>query len=120
MLGEKWLGNIHNSRIFLQSNLKQKLRNKFVPSCKKQIIESEMKVTTCILEDLSYPLLPFLMKKYPKGGKDEREQYLCYRLSSARMVIENVFGRFKGRFGCLRRPMNVNIKEPPHVYIRIA
>ena len=90
----KWPGSVHDSRIFLQSNLNRKLRNKFVPSSEKQIVEGEMKVSICILGD---PLLPFLMKQYSKGGKDEKEQYFGYRLSSARMVIENTFGRLKGR-----------------------
>ena len=115
----KWPGSVHDSRIFLQSNINQKLQNKFVPSCEKQIVESKMKVSICILGDTAYPLLPFLMKEYPKGGKDEREQYFGYRLSSARMVIENTFGRLKGRFGCLRRPMDVNIKELPRLIMSI-
>ena len=74
-----------------------------------------MKVPICTLGDPAYPLLPFLMKEYPKSGKDEREQYFCYKLSSARMAIENAFGRLKRRFGCLRRPMEVNIKELPYL-----
>ena len=78
-----------------------------------------MKVPICILGDPAYPLLPFLMKEYPKDGKDEREQYFGYRLSSARMVMENAFGRLKGRFGCLRRAMDVNIKELPHSIMSI-
>ena len=78
-----------------------------------------MKVPICILGDPAYPLLPFLIKEYPRGGKDGREQYFGYILSSARMVIENTFGRLKGRFGCLRRPMDVNIKELPHLIMSI-
>ena len=74
----RWPGSVHGSRIFLQSNLNQKLWNKFVPSCEKQIVKGEMKVPICILGDPAYPLLPFLMKEYPKDGKDEREQYFGY------------------------------------------
>ena len=74
------------------------MQNNFVPSCKKQIAEAEMKVPICILGDSAYPLV-LLTKEYPKGGKNEREQYFSYRLSSA-CIIENAFGRLKERFGC--------------------
>ena len=73
--------------IFLQSKINQKLQNKFVPFCKKKIVESEMKVPICILGEPACPLLPILMKEYPNGEKVEREQYFGYRLSSARMVF---------------------------------
>ena len=99
------------------------MRNKFVPSCEKQIVEGEMKVPICILGDPAYSLLLFLMKEYPKGGKDKGEQYFGYRLSSARMIIENAFGRLKGRFGSLRRPMDLTLKSCHtyyYVYIHIA
>ena len=48
-----------------------------------------------------------------------REQYFGYRLSSARIAIETAFGRLKGGFGCLRRPMEVNIKELPRLIMSI-
>ena len=59
------------------------------------------------------------MKEYLTGGNGEREQYFGYVLSSALMIIENAFGRLKGRFGCLRRPMDVNMKELPHTIMSI-
>ena len=34
---------------------------------------------------------------------------------SARMVIECAFGRLKGRFGCLRREIDINIEDLPYV-----
>ena len=64
------------------------------------------------------PFAPIFNEGVPKI-KEEREQYVGYRLSSARMVIENASGRLKGRFGCLRRPMDVNIKELPHSIMSI-
>ena len=79
-----------------------------------QIVKGEMKASIFILGDQAYRFLPFLMKEYPKGEKDEREHYFGNRLSSAGMVIENAFGRLKGRFGCLRRPMKM-----PHLIMLI-
>ena len=51
------------------------------------------------------------MKQYPKGGKDDRKKFFGYKLSSARIVIENAFGQLKGRLRCLNRAMDVNVKE---------
>jgi hypothetical protein len=55
------------------------------------------------------------MKEFPGGGNTVKEQLFGYQLSSARMVIECAFGRLKGRFGALRREMDINIDELPQV-----
>ena len=55
------------------------------------------------------------MKACPDGGTTPAEQFFGYRLSSARMVIECAFGRLKGRFGVLRRPMDVKLSDLPMV-----
>ena len=55
------------------------------------------------------------MKEFPNGGSTPREQFFGYRLSSARMVIEGAFGRLKGRFGILRRPLDINLADIPKV-----
>ena len=55
------------------------------------------------------------MKELANGGKNQSEQFYGFRLSSARMVIECSFGRLKGRFGCLRRYMDVNLNNLAHV-----
>ena len=55
------------------------------------------------------------MKEYPTGGKDAKEQYFSYKLSSARIVIEYAFGRLKARFGALRREMDINLEDLPNI-----
>ena len=39
------------------------------------------------------------------------ENFFGQSLSSARVVIKGIFGRLKARFGCLRRELDINLKE---------
>ena len=55
------------------------------------------------------------MKECPDGGTTPAEQFFGNKLSSARMVIECTFGRLKGSFGVLRRPMDVKLSDLPMV-----
>ena len=70
------------------------------------IVDGKDPVQICILGDPAYPLLPYVMKEFPNGGSTPKEQFFGYRLSLARMMIECAFGRLKGRFGILRRPLD--------------
>ena len=55
------------------------------------------------------------MREFSKWGKNSSERFFGQRLSSARMVIECVFGLLKVRFGCLRREIDINLKDLPAV-----
>ena len=51
------------------------------------------------------------MREFSKWGKNSSERFFGQRLSSARMVIKCAFGRLKAQFGCLRREMEINLKD---------
>ena len=77
-------------------------------------MQNEPPVPACILGDPAYPLLPFLMKEFANSGNNQSEQFSGFRLLSARMFIECLFGRLKVRFGCLRKDMDINLNDLTH------
>ena len=104
---------MHDVRVFGNSAINMKFRNGIIPPCKKVIVQDEQEVPICLLGDPAYPLLPYLMKEFAKGGSTAEEQFFGYRLSSARMVVECAFGRLKARFGILQRPMDLCMDNIP-------
>ena len=79
-------------------------------------MERQDPVPASNLGDPAYPLLPFLMREFVNGGYNEKDQvFFVFKLSFARMVIKCEFGRPKGRFGCLRKKMDINIEDLPYV-----
>ena len=66
-----------------------------------------------ILGDPAYPGLPWLMKPYPHTTAHQR--HFNYRQSRARMVVENAFGRLKGRWRCLMKRLDVKLDNVANI-----
>ena len=94
-----WPGSVHDARGLSNSELynlgiKGKL---FDPTIKETVLGIQS--GPVILGDPAYPLLNWLMKAYPENqNTPEWQRHFNYRLSRARMTVENTFGRWKGRF----------------------
>ena len=71
----KWRGSIYDARMFGNSALTGIFRNETIPNCERIIAEGEPAVPVCILEDTTYPLLPFWTKEFSKGANNSRELF---------------------------------------------
>ena len=67
-----------------------------------------------IVADEAFPLLPILMRPYPKsdGNSVPREEAIFnFRLSSAHLVVENAFGIFSQRLRLFDRCISLDVKH---------
>ena len=101
-----WPGKVHDAHFFSNSSFYNKFNTRgFLPDWTKDI--SGIEAPLLILGDPAYPLLPWLMKPFPNTGNLTRQQqHFNYQQSRTRMVVENAFGRLKGRWRCLINEAN--------------
>ena len=93
-----WPGSVHDARVLSNSAIFKNGNEKhlFPAGLVKEI--GGVEIAPFLVGDPAYPLLPWLLKGYPRNNASEMEKRFNYNLSRARMTIENTFGRWKGRF----------------------
>ena len=82
----------------------------------REILDKQIPV--CIIGDSAYPINAWLMKPFCNNPSlTPQQKRYNYRLSQARTVVENAFGRLKGRW---RRLMKRNDMHTKHIPVVIS
>ena len=94
-----WPGSVHDARVLSNSEIfRLGEQNRLFPEGYHVNVGGK-DIAPVILGDPAYPLLLWLLRPYPENENTERKQRrFNYRLSRARVTVENAFGRWKGRF----------------------
>ena len=87
-----WPGSVHDARVFSNSAIFKKGNDgKLFPIELTKEINGE-EIPPFIVADPAYPLLPWVLKGYPNDkNAPRRERVFNYRLSRARVTVENTF-----------------------------
>lgn len=108
-----WPGSVHDARVLGNSTLYTNLESGILPNWSRTIYNTS--VPLLILGDPAYPLKTWLMKPFSDTGLTARQRKFNYQLSRARVVVENGFGRLKGRWRSLMKRNDSNIKFVPTI-----
>ena len=110
-----WPGSVHDARVFANSAIYAQVKA-------KQILQGDVRkicgqdVPPFLIGDSAYPLLPWLLKPFQEHESLTVEQkHFNYRLSRARIVVENAFGRLKARWRRLLKQNEMEIRNVPNV-----
>lgn len=106
-----WPGKVHDARVFGNSSLYHRGQSgTLFPKSTERFVDVDVPIM--IIGDAAYPLLKWLMKPYPENrGTTPAQAVFNHRLSKARMTVERAFGRLKGRWRCLMKRYDCNIKN---------
>ena len=111
-----WPGSVHDARVLSNSELYNLgLQGKlFDPSITERVLGVDL--NPVILGDPAYPLLNWLVKGYPENQNTPSWQCnFNYRLSRARMTVENTFGRWKGRFRRFLKRVDMTVSSATYL-----
>lgn len=102
-------GSSHDSTVFRESAFGYALESKKLGIPTANAANS---LPYVFVADEAFPLKPYIMRPYPGLYKlSDRERIFNYRLSRARMCIENAFGILSARWRILLTTINVNAEN---------
>lgn len=107
-----WPGRTHDARVLANSPIYQmaEAHDGYLFPREKSTVVDGVEVPIHLIGDAAYPLKKWLMKGFLNHQILTPDQsHFNFCLSSARMVVENSFGRLKGRWRCLLKRNDVDI-----------
>lgn len=105
-------GRQSDGGVFRNSDLAKCLdNNAFDCPASQQLPGSEDKTPFVIVGDEAYPLLPFLMRPYPRQNLDQSKKIFNYRLSRARRCVECAFGIMTAKFRLLTKSIETSVEH---------
>ena len=106
-----WPAKVHDARVFKNSPLfSHCCARTFLPLQLSQVI-SGVRVPPLIVGDSAYALSDWLMKPFTDNGNLTLEQVNFNKiLSMTRVVVENAYGRLKGRFRCISKRLDLIVE----------
>ena len=108
-----WPGSVHDARVLSKSYLYHKLKNGQLLHTHSRNLGGTQ-VRPFLLGDSAYPLNTWLLKPFSQTGSiSSAQQTFNYRLSRARIVVENAFGRLKARWRRLMKQNDMDISNVP-------
>ena len=110
-----WPGSVHDARIVGHSSLyKKAIAGSILNGAPINLNCQD--VVPYIIGDSAYPLLPWLMKPFPHHASlTPAQRHFNNRISRARIVVENAFGRLKARWRRLLKQNEMNVANVPAV-----
>lgn len=110
-----WPGSVHDARVLAHSSFYRKAISKEILNGDSITVENET-VPVFVVGDSAYPLSTWLMKPFAQNtALSPQEIQFNYRISKARIVVENAFGRLKARWRRLMKRNDMKIENVPSV-----
>lgn len=76
-----------------------------------QLPNSNLRLPLCFIGDDAFPLRPHIMKPYSHLNLNAEEEHFNYRISRARVVVENAFGILTNRFKIFHRAIDLHPRK---------
>jgi len=78
------------------------------------------KLPYVLVGDEGYPLLPYLMRPYPRSSQlDLKKKVYNYRHSRVRRTVESAFGIAVARWRILRRAINTSVTKAEKIVLAV-